>query len=55
MSVSKSHIEKVMSVLIAEVRTQFLNSSTPEETFKRYLRLAKQYGISTVDKGKLIS
>jgi predicted phosphodiesterase len=56
MSVSKEHIQKVISVLLAEGKDAVLKQfNVPEETFKRYLRLARQYGISTVDKGKLIS
>jgi predicted phosphodiesterase len=56
MSVSKEHIQKVISVLLAEGKEAVLKQfNVPEETFKRYLRLARQYGISTVDKGKLIS
>lgn len=53
---SKEHIQKIVSVLLSEGKDAVIKQfNIPDETFKRYMRLAKQYGISTIDKGKLIS
>jgi len=56
MAVKKEYIQKVVAVLLSEgkeaTQKQFnLNN----ETFNRYMRLAKGYGITTVDRGKIIS
>lgn len=56
MSVSKGHIQKVVAVLLSEGKEAVLKQfNIPEETFNRYMRLAKDYGIQTVDRGKIIS
>lgn len=55
-NISKENLQKVIAVLLSEgkdaVLTQFHLS---EETFNRYMRRAKEYGISTVDRGKIIA
>jgi predicted phosphodiesterase len=56
MAVTKEYLQKVMAVFISEGKESALKQfSIPEETFNRYLRNAKQLGISTVDRGKIIS
>lgn len=54
--VSKEYIQKIIAVLLSEGRDNVLKQfGLNDETLNRYLRLAKEYGISTVDKGKIIS
>lgn len=56
MPVSKEHLQKVVAILLSEGKEAVLKQfNIPEETFNRYIRRAKELGISTVDKGKLIS
>jgi predicted phosphodiesterase len=56
MATSKQHVQKVIAVLLSEGKESVLSQfNFTEETFNRYLRLAKEYGISTVDRGKVIS
>lgn len=54
--ISKENIQKIIAVLLSEgkesVLTQF---NLSEETFNRYMRKAKEYGITTVDRGKIIA
>lgn len=55
-NVSKEYVQKLVSVLLTEGKETTLKQfKLSEETFKRYLRCAKKFGISTVDRGKLIS
>lgn len=56
MAVSKKYLQKVMAVLVTEGKEAVLKQfGIPEETFNRYTRLAKEYGIQTVDRGKVIA
>lgn len=56
MAVSKEYIQKVMAVFVSEGKTQVLSQfKLNDETFNRYTRLAKEYGIPITDRGKLIS
>lgn len=53
---SKEYVQKIVGVLLGEGKDATLKQfGISEETFNRYMRLAKQYGIQTTDKGKLIS
>lgn len=56
MAVKKEYIQKIVAVLLSEGKDAVLQQFTlNEETFNRYMRLAKGFNISTVDKGKIIS
>lgn len=49
-------LEKIISVYLSEGKDEVLNQfSLSEETFNRYLREARKRGISTTDRGKIIS
>lgn len=53
---TKPYIQKVVAVLLSEGKETTLKQfGLSEETFNRYMRLAKEYDIQTVDKGKLIA
>lgn len=53
---SKEYIQKIVAVFISDGKDAVLKQfELSEETFNRYMRLAKSYGISTVDRGKIIS
>ena len=56
MSVTKEYVQKLVGVLLSDGKDAVLSQfDIPEETFNRYMRLAKEFGISTVDRGKIIS
>ena len=56
MAVKKEYIQKIVAVLLSEGKDAVLQQfNLNEETFNRYMRLAKEFNISTVDKGKIIS
>lgn len=56
MAVKKEYLQKVMAVYISEGKEQTLKQfKLNDETFNRYTRLAKEYGIPITDRGKLIS
>lgn len=56
MAVSKEYLQKIMAVYMSEGKEAVLNQfQIPDETFNRYLRRAKELGISTVNKSKLMS
>ena len=56
MAVTKEYLQKVVAVLLADGKDSTLKQfNLNEETFNRYLRKAKEFGISIVDKGKIIS
>ena len=56
MSVTKEYVQKLVGVLLSDGKDAVLSQfDIPEETFNRYMRLAKELGISTVDRGKIIS
>lgn len=54
--ISKGYLEKLFAVVISEGKDAALKQfKLTEETFNRYSRKAKAFGIPTVDKGSLIS
>lgn len=54
--VTTEKLQKIVSVYLSEGKDEvFKQFSLSEETFNRYLREAKSRGISTSDRGKLIS
>ena len=56
MAVKKEYIQKIVAVLLSEGKDAVLQQfDLNEETFNRYMRLAKEFNISTVDRGKIIS
>jgi len=55
-NISKKNLQKIIAVLLSEGKESVLSQfNLTEETFNRYLRQAKEYGISTVDRGKIIA
>jgi predicted phosphodiesterase len=56
MAVSKEYLQKVVAVLLSEGKdATFAQFNLNDETFNRYMRRAKELGISTTDKGKIMS
>jgi len=56
MPVKKEYVQKIVAVLLSEGKDATLKQfNLNNETLNRYLRKAKEYGISTVDRGKIIS
>ena len=56
MAVSKEYLQKLIAVWLSEGEEATLKQfNIPKETFNRYYRRAKELGISTTDKGRLIS
>ncbi len=56
MAITTERLQKIMSVYIAEGKEATLKQfELTDETFNRHLRDAKQRGITTTDRGKLIS
>ena len=56
MPVKKEYIQKVVAVFLSEGKEATIKQfNLNNETFNRYLRKAKEFGITTVDKGKIIS
>lgn len=55
-TITKETLQKIMAVYISEGKESTLTQfGLSEETLNRYLRKAKTLGLSTIDKGKLIS
>ena len=55
-TISDDKLQKIMAVYVAEGKDEVLKQfSLPEETLNRYIREARQRGISTTDRGKLVS
>jgi len=56
MPVTKDYLEKLVAILLSDGKDAVLKQfNIPEETYNRYLRRAKELGISTIDKGKILS
>jgi predicted phosphodiesterase len=56
MPVKKEYVQKIVAVLLSEGKDAVISQfNLNEETFNRYLRKAKEFGINTVDRGKIIS
>ena len=56
MPASKEYLQKVIAVLLAEGKDATMKQfNLSEETFNRYKRWAKGYGIPLIDRGNLIS
>lgn len=53
---SKEYLQRIVGVLLTEDKKSVLEQfQISEETFNRYMRQAKDFGISTIDKGKIMS
>jgi len=56
MPVNKEYLQKLVAVFLSEGKDAVLKQfDIPEETFNRYIRRAKQFGISTIDRGSVMS